>query len=634
MPIVADRDALPAGTRLGEFRIELVLGTGGFGVVYLAFDETLRRQVAIKEYLPAALAVRGAGLDLTLRAPQHADTFGLGLHSFINEARLLARFDHPALVKVYRFWEAHGTAYMAMPYYRGRTLQESRRGMSAPPPEAWLRQVIEPVLGALECLHREQVFHRDIAPDNILLLDGGEEGDEASPRPVLLDLGAARHVIGGQTQSLTAILKPSFAPIEQYAETAQLRQGAWTDLYALAAVVHFCITGRPPTPASARAVHDDLVPLQQLAPGLAHGFDRHYSASFLHAIDHALAVRPQDRPESVIAWRQELSGIVDVSARAHVDVDPQQILAIGDVGVETDLSWVAETVLVKPKGREKPPGHAVVEAQAYLTTLPAASALLNRPHWPASVAPPCLEGDAAQPHVAGVGEALSSSAELADGEADAILFPVSQLPPLPAEPTAPTSPASGVPLEPAALAEPLPDGAPQDAWHGAPGSRRHYLGLGLVATLLLVFSVAWWTQSSRVAEPDIRVASAPQPDVRGGEDTTDGPSTGAVFVVAGAFPASAPLRESDEVVLVDSGRVIDEWAPVTVSTLDPQPGDGKRLASAKSGHAGGGPRAACGDRNFFTMAICMKRQCGKAVYTQHPQCREMRRLEQGSELYP
>src|SRR5690606_19510845 len=113
MPIVADRDALPAGTRLGEFRIELVLGTGGFGVVYLAFDETLRRQVAIKEYLPAALAVRGAGLDLTLRAPQHADTFGLGLHSFINEARLLARFDHPALVKVYRFWEAHGTAYMA-----------------------------------------------------------------------------------------------------------------------------------------------------------------------------------------------------------------------------------------------------------------------------------------------------------------------------------------------------------------------------------------------------------------------------------------------------------------------------------------------------------------------------------------
>ncbi|MBC7698792.1 serine/threonine-protein kinase [Aquabacterium sp.] len=368
MPPVAEHDALPTGTRLGEFEIERVLGVGGFGIVYLAFDHALQRQVAIKEYMPVALAVRGQGLGVSLRAASHADTFALGLRSFINEARLLARFDHPALVKVYRFWEEHRTAYMVMPYYRGQTVQNARREMTVPPDENWLRHVIEPVLGALDCLHREQVFHRDIAPDNILLLDEGE-GDEG-PRPVLLDLGAARHVIGDHTQSLTAILKPSFAPIEQYAETVQLRQGAWTDLYALAAVVHFCITGRPPTPATARAVHDDLPGLTQMSEGLASGFDRHYSSSFVNAIDHALAVRPQDRPDSVAAWRQELSGIVNVG---------QQGLTQGD-------GWVPQTVLVRPADGQKPAGHEAADARAYLTTIPAAGTLRALPKWPVTVA--------------------------------------------------------------------------------------------------------------------------------------------------------------------------------------------------------------------------------------------------------
>jgi serine/threonine protein kinase len=368
MPPVAEHDALPNGTRLSEFEIERVLGVGGFGIVYLAFDHALQRQVAIKEYMPAALAARGQGTaQVSLRSANHAETFALGLRSFINEARLLARFDHPALVKVYRFWEEHGTAYMVMPYYRGQTVQNARREMTVPPDETWLRQLIEPVLGALECLHREQVFHRDIAPDNILLLD---EGGEDGPRPVLLDLGAARHVIGGQTQSLTAILKPSFAPIEQYAETVQLRQGAWTDLYALAAVVYFCITGRPPTPATARAVHDDLDGLGQMSEGLARGFDRVYSSSFVNAVDHALAVRPQDRPDSISAWRQELSGIVNVGLPGSTQGD----------------GWVAQTVLVRPASGEKPAGHEAVEARAFLTTIPAASTLKTRPKWPITVA--------------------------------------------------------------------------------------------------------------------------------------------------------------------------------------------------------------------------------------------------------
>ena len=149
-----EHDTLPAGTRLGEFEILQVLGTGGFGIVYLAMDHALERQVAIKEYMPTALAGRDAANRVTVRSKAQAETFALGLKSFINEARLLARFDHPALVKVHRFWEEQGTAYMVMPYYKGRTLQDVRREMTSPPDESWLRQVIGPILGALDQLHR------------------------------------------------------------------------------------------------------------------------------------------------------------------------------------------------------------------------------------------------------------------------------------------------------------------------------------------------------------------------------------------------------------------------------------------------------------------------------------------------
>ena len=291
-----DHDALRPGTRLDEFEIVRVLGAGGFGIVYLALDHVLLRHVAIKEYMPTALAGRGKGAMVSVRASALAGTFALGLTSFCDEARLLARFDHPALVKVHRFWKANGSAYMAMPYYPGLTLKEARRAMSAPPDEAWLRAFVEPLLGALELLHREGVYHRDIAPDNILLLPDG--------RPVLLDFGSARRVIGDRTQTLTAVLKPNFAPLEQYADEADMRQGPWTDLYALGATVHFMLTGRAPTPAVLRAVRDALPALSAPGavayPGVA--------TAFLATIDWTLALAPDDRPQCVASVRQAFSG--------------------------------------------------------------------------------------------------------------------------------------------------------------------------------------------------------------------------------------------------------------------------------------------------------------------------------------
>ena len=211
---------LPAGDRIEEFEILRVIGEGGFGIVYLARDHLLHRDVALKEYMPASFAERGESRTVSVSSPRHEEAFEAGRRSFINEARLLAQFDHPALVRVHRFWEANGTAYMVMPYYRAPTLRDVILS-GGPRPESWLRAWLAPMLEALQVLHDQGIYHRDIAPDNVLMLDG--------ERPVLLDFGAARQVIGDATQNLTVILKPGYAPIEQYAFGEGARQGPWTD---------------------------------------------------------------------------------------------------------------------------------------------------------------------------------------------------------------------------------------------------------------------------------------------------------------------------------------------------------------------------------------------------------------------
>ncbi len=319
-------DALPAGTRLAEFDIEGLLGVGGFGLVYKAFDRSLQRSVAIKEYLPGALVGRGQGLSVALRSPHEAPAFQRGLQGFLNEARLLASFDHPSLVKVFRFWETHGTAYMVMPLYQGMTLQQARSQMRGPPPEAWLRKVIGGLLGALQCLHEHQTLHRDVSPDNIFLQDIGP--------PVLLDLGAARRALAGQGHQHTAILKVHYAPIEQYADTEDMQPGPWSDLYSLAAVVYDCLCGQAPTPATFRIIKDRMQPFHEVARVLTTEFGLRYSAPFLDGLSQALEIRPEMRPASTRAlaecmqlnpddenlsrfdWRQELGDLWLPAARA------------------------------------------------------------------------------------------------------------------------------------------------------------------------------------------------------------------------------------------------------------------------------------------------------------------------------
>ncbi len=286
-------DALPIGTVLGDFAITGLIGEGGFGIVYLAYEATLDRTVAIKEYLPVTIAARTAELTVAVRSHGNRDAYTAGLQSFLREARMQARFSHPAMLEVYRVWEQHGTAYMAMRYYPGDTLRNLRKAATSSHvfDETAIQRVMMPVFDALGELHSQSVLHRDVSPDNILIMPTGQ--------PVLLDFGAARNVVAGAAQSLTTVLKPGYAPIEQYADDGTMEQGPWTDVYGLGAVLYFLAMGTPPPQAVTRLMGGSLHAFEESASAL-------YSPTFIDAVKRALAVRPEARLQSVDALREAL----------------------------------------------------------------------------------------------------------------------------------------------------------------------------------------------------------------------------------------------------------------------------------------------------------------------------------------
>ncbi len=290
---------LARGHALQEFIVEKVLGVGGSSIVYLARDSKLDRPVAVKEYLPGTIAMRAPGGEVVPRLPRFAEFYEKGLQSFINEARLLGSFDHPSLVKVYRFWVDNGSAYMAMPYYDGITLKKWLKDLGAPPSEKWLRAIASPLTQALTVLHEQGCMHRDVAPDNILMLFDRSGGNylEQVPRPVLLDFGAARRVVADATQNLTSLLKSGYSPVEQYDNESKLLQGPWSDVYALSAVLYTAAIGKAPNASIARLVRDDLVSARVAGKG-------RYTQSFLAAIDTGLAVRPEHRPQTMAAFER------------------------------------------------------------------------------------------------------------------------------------------------------------------------------------------------------------------------------------------------------------------------------------------------------------------------------------------
>lgn len=287
--------ALAPGTALAKYTVGRVLGKpGGFGITYLAYDSVLARRVAVKELMPREIVARRPdGETLQVQTRDDEALFEYTRRSFLNEARLIAQLAHANVVRVLDYFEENGTAYFAMEYYEGRTLQEhvAAQGGRLPGPEAV--GLILPVLEALDEIHsREQpILHRDIKPSNIYL---------AQKRPILLDFGAARVTLGEQSRSLSAVLTPGFAPYEQY--SARGNQGPWTDVYGCAATLYFLVTGRAPPDASERIDDPRIDDPRLLAPDL--------SLALGAAIVTGLGFRPADRPQSA----REFAGLLRIRA--------------------------------------------------------------------------------------------------------------------------------------------------------------------------------------------------------------------------------------------------------------------------------------------------------------------------------
>ena len=283
---------LPVGYRLEEFEIKSVLGSGGFGITYLATDVDLKRDVVVKENLPFQCALRDNTHSVRPRTSSFSDRdqFQWALESFMREAETLSRFDHPNIVRVLRRFEANNTAYFVMPYVPGASLKEvidQQVGQNEAFVEARLKELLYPLLDALEVLHREGVYHRDIKAANILLATGH--------RPILIDFGAARLFIS--EKSHTVVESAGYTPFEQLQSRGNV--GPWSDIYALGGTFYTAIHGQPPPRASDRMRNDPIVKL-------ADEYGAFYSASFLQSIDWALAVDERDRPQSVAQWREAL----------------------------------------------------------------------------------------------------------------------------------------------------------------------------------------------------------------------------------------------------------------------------------------------------------------------------------------
>ncbi len=286
------RNALPVGFQFGWYRINEVLGQGGFGITYLATNLNLDRQEALKEYLPREIAIRQPDHGVSATTDDDHAPFRHGLKGFIAEARTLAQFKHPHIVQVYNVFEAMGTAYMAMEYEQGHSLEAHLKAGEFADEDS-LKTLLNALLGALEYMHERQFIHRDVKPANIFI--------RADASPVLLDFGSARIALGEETHTLTAMVTQGYAPFEQY-HSQKGAQGPWTDIYALAATVYRAVSGRPPLDAVLRGnarlddKPDPLVPAAAVSRGK-------FSSGFLSAIDGALAFKASKRPQSVTQWR-------------------------------------------------------------------------------------------------------------------------------------------------------------------------------------------------------------------------------------------------------------------------------------------------------------------------------------------
>jgi serine/threonine protein kinase len=330
--------ALKTGEIIGRYEILSILGQGGFGITYRARDTQLEREVALKEYLPSALAIRQDGVTVLPRSTKMAEDFTWGRDRFVAEGRTLASLHGaPAIVHVFDFLEANGTAYIVMELLSGETLEDRIKRDGKLDPEA-VDKILWPLLDGLEQVHKAGFLHRDIKPANILLNPEG--------KPTLIDFGASRAAMAGRTTALTAIFTPGYAAAEQMTSA---KQGPWTDIYGLSATLYHAITGNTPPSAFDRMLEDKYQPLAQLAPA---GFSRGLCAG----IDAGLTVVSISRPQSIAGWRPILGMTQAPAAAATV------VIGKGDAGKITSST-------TPPAAKKKPVGIWIAIAVILLALL-------------------------------------------------------------------------------------------------------------------------------------------------------------------------------------------------------------------------------------------------------------------------
>lgn len=290
---------LAIGSELNEFKVEKVLGSGTFGITYLAYDNYLDKKVVIKEYFPNDIVIRQGDKTIAPKTNSDKDNFEYGLQSFLKEAQTLAKFNHPNIVKINSFFEANETAYFVMDYEEGEDLEhylEREETLS----EKKILEIILPLLDGLQEVHSKSYLHRDIKPGNIYLKSNGS--------PMLIDFGATRYSIGVKSQSLSIILTPGYAPKEQY--SSKSKQLDSTDIYSIGAVIYKMITGATPVEASERSdkiTDDEADPHIKL---MEMSYPQ-YSDSLKKSVDWAMEFKAKDRPQNVQELKKSLTQKVE-----------------------------------------------------------------------------------------------------------------------------------------------------------------------------------------------------------------------------------------------------------------------------------------------------------------------------------
>lgn len=594
--------ALPVGTRLEYFEIGRVISTSNFGVVYAATDLTLQQPVAIKEYLPTSVATRGEQLQVVPRGPQHLEVFERGREAFIEEARRLARCNHPSLLRVLRLWEANGTVYRAMPNYEGSSLLTWRQAQKQPPTETWLRALIDVLLEAIETLQKAGLVHRRIAPANVMMQTDG--------LPVLMDFDAVRGaLVSSQSQSLMAALDPASATGAPAPESpTDTERGLGPDLHALAALVHFCISGN--WPLSAQFDMQWREPLEEVVQRLRIASPSlRYSGGFLRAIDTLLSQAPNERTASIDEFRQMF-----ISPPPAVTPPPAA------VPEEPVAEAAPPPQAPTPSTPEPMPAPEAPRAAGAATPNPSVSVLnllasfdqrgASEPppaEAPAGMNPPVLTDRVPAPPPPSPASARASAPPPAFGEST--FFQDRE----PAPSAFRDSLMADVPwTERAAHASRVSSRTPRPSW-------RRRLGITGVVVLLVgaAAGAAWQINEMQKTDHALSRLTETNPVGDGGAaPPSAGTGTGTMLPAPRALPApaaSVPASRPAAVVPQVQHAPTPAPAPAPIPPAEPD-------LAANNAPAPNSPREACGARTEFALYRCMQNQCGLMQWRRHPQC--------------